>query len=334
MLKPAKIIISVLIAGFLCVPCIADRGGSDTKKMKAAKKDYADFDLYPAESLKNKGVLYMSREEFFKKQMAMYVVGKNGESRGIWYVGGDNVSIYDASKDAAMVPKWIKIASIDPRDIYIAAKEFFNAIDAGEFYIVSARVVSSEGYYAIPLRISKKYIDAYRFKFIPLESIVEICKKNLDMAKDMVGAEITPSEADIEKMLKNAKNEIKPEIVGEPGEEIILVGADGLPEPPKRLIYLIRKKPSLSAPFVYVKEPEINQKKILFKKNYWYELEVSVDMNYAPDLQTDKKYTGGKYRGFWQAPYDSSGFPYLLTEMVQDSWEKLAEEYFSDLETH
>jgi hypothetical protein len=328
MLKPFKFIVLFLAVSFLCVPCAADNGSTDTKKIKT-KGDYVDFDMYPAASIKNKGVLYMNGAELFAKQMVVYVVDKKNEAAGLWYIGGGKVSIYDSNKYAKAVVPAIKISSINPSwDRYIAAKEFFNVIDAGDKYIVCARTVSSEGYYTIPLRVSKKHMEAYGFRYIPLEDIIEICKRNSGMAKDMVGTEITPTQAELEKM---RKEENPSAIVSEQGEEIISVGQDGLREPFKHKIYLLIKRPSLSAAFVEIKEPAVNQKKVLFKKNHWYELEVSVNLPYvSSDTQTDGVYRGGPYRGFWQAPYDKNGFPYLITEMVEDSWEKLAGEYFSE----
>lgn len=321
----SKFIVMALLFVALCVPCAAMQTGVANAEEAA---DYVDVDMYPTENLKNKGVLYMDHDELFGKQMVFSVFDEKGGGAGFWYVGGSNVSVYDTATWAKVTTTVMKLANITPgRDRFIFIKGFFNAIESGEYYIVSAQIASDSGYNVIPIRIRKDHAGAYGFKYIPLISIIEICKKNPGMAKNMIGAEITLTQEDLNKIHKNG---FSSELLIEPGEEFISIGEGGRPEPVKRKIYLLRKRPSLSSSFVDIEEPEINEKKVLSKKKYWYKLEVTVSLPFAQSQENESLYHGGTYRGFWQAPYDANGFPYLATEMVADSWKKLAGQYFEE----
>ena len=315
MFKRIIYIVTIIMIGISFISCTAKKEDIETKKTNY-KEEYIDFDMYPYRTMKGKGVLYMDKSELLRKQIVIFSFDDNGGGAGLWYIGGNNVSIYDHNKYAKIVPNAQKFAYRNPEDIYIVIKDYFNVIDDGEYFIVSAQVVSNLGYYTVPIRVKKEHVTAYGFKYIPLENIVEICRKNPYMVKSVIGEEITLSAAEIQ------RNEPEQNVVSKPGEEITLSRKAGLINTNKRKIYLLRTKPSLSADFVDIEEHEINTKIVLSKRNYWYELEVSSDF-------ADEKSQNDTYRGFWQAPYDNNGFPYLITEMVDNNWKILSEEYFS-----
>lgn len=329
MLKSFKFLIMAFI---LCIAggfCYAQ----DMKKKNVARVqlrgDYMDFDIYRPENVQGKGALYIDKAKLSDKQLNISVFDKKGDIEGIWRVGGDLPSVYIKNAENAAADDGDSAKTRHEEEVQITVKDVFNAIDQDKYFLISAIVSSATaaGFKTVPLRVSKEEMSAYGFLYIPLADVIEICRKNLDMAKSVVGAEIKLSESELKKVHEKEK---KPYAVNSPGEEIVSLNPSGQ-EPPKRKIYMLRRKPSLSAPFIDIEEPRINLVRTLFKKDYWYELEVTVNMPFdmAPG-EFAKIYQGKTYRGFWQAQYDENGFPLLLTEMVKGKWSEIARQYLDE----
>jgi hypothetical protein len=286
--------------------------------------DYMDFSFYPYESIFDKGVLYIEKSKLDQSRINVTVLNEDGSVAGILYLGGESAFIYEKN---IRNPADITQSNDNQSDrILLAETEVLNAINKGDNYIISAVVLYSGIYKTIALPVSKQEVKALGFEYIPLEKVIDICRRNTGMAVNMIGTEIRFFGDELKKI--KDRNFFAD---GKPGEEIIMTKPDGKRDILKRKIYMLRKKPSLSAPFVNIEEPRINEIRPLFKKDYWYELEVTATIPFHMD-SGNSIYKGKIYRGFWQAQYDENGFPFLLTEMVRNSWEKLAKQYFKELQ--
>lgn len=295
---------------------IIETGHMKKTKMKA---DYMDFWVYPPESLQGKGALYIDCGSLSER--IAFEVTDGGAFAGTLYIGGGKTALYKKEMSGSGEQN----AGNRTEEIPLVFNDVFNAFQEQDFYMISARVLFSGGYETISLRISRRDAESQGFIYVPLEKVIEICRENKDMANGILGTEIMLSPQELRKAKE--RDGIFP-VYGLPGEEIVRSAKEETGQPAKRKIYMLRTKPQLSAPFVNITEPRINEIRTLFKKDYWYELEVSA---FIPFVTTDGKnevYRGKTYRGFWQAQYDGSGFPVLLTSMVDNKrWKELAQRY-------
>jgi len=269
-----------------------------------------DWDIYPADSLKGKGIL------------VNLDIGKEHMYDSIWWLskGDYNLILY---YDKEIILDTLNISRTNPlgrsvfRDfvyeIPIAPIRVYDQDD--EFYHISMHYPrhSAMRIRELPIpniRIKKKDADSRGLTYISMEYLLETYKSNNFYTLNPVGADVYP-----------------PVELITPEPEADTLGAKYSPHP-FFSFFTLKNSPSLSSPFLSIIEPGAARNfryEIISKEGYWYKLKTDVFFRFG-GIFWDAGYTGGSYTGYWQAPYDENGFPYILLDMVQDrGWPQIIE---------
>ena len=279
---------------------------------KVAAQEF-DMDIYPPDSLKGKGILLNMNI----KKKALYYDKQWWLSEGPFSL---NAELGDYSEKIV-----ISFDREHPNGYSDAVREYQFDIPAGPFrvcgwddenYHISSRYPKQQSMmvreYPAPsyIRIKKSEMDSLGFQFVSCEQLVELYTGYI---ANPVGLHILPP-----------MQVVSPEPIKD--------GMNSFRGPyPYFLFYILRSSPSLYAPFLSMVEPCPQgydpkghyQCEVVSKTDYWYELKVKFGFMFG-GINWDGYYDGGTYTGYWQAPFDEAGFPYVLVDMIgSDLWMKV-----------
>lgn len=277
--------------------------------MGNSKAQERDFDIYPPDSLKGKGILLNMNIEKNAMYDSLWWVSQGSFTLDVTTIYGNYPVTFSKEHPNGYSEVTHDYAFDIPADPFRVCKQ-----DAEHYYIsitypkhFAMRVKEFYSPDLKYLKVRKSQMDSLGFRYVSCEKLLEMYKNNQIYSEDPVGMHILPP-----LFIKTS----------EPFSD--KMGGFRAPYP-YSVFFILKNAPSLDAPYLNIVEPNpdrygkrgIYKCKVLWKKDYWYKLDLQVNFMFG-GVFWDAFYQGDTYTGYWQAPFDSAGFPYLLVDIAID----------------